>query len=327
MNQILFTGLNLKKVDVKSIIKFFCIFIMLFGIVLVGQGIYSVNKISKYKKIIAALPSEPKSSPPVASITKISETEVRIIATDDNGVKSITYNWNGEVSFEISGAGKTNIEETIALREGNNTLNVTVEDIDGNKKTFTHEFSTEQGEVPEDPSNGIDPTTGEDIEKPVIELVNTGSTLKITAKDNVGLKYILYKWGEEEERKIEPGDNNAIIETMVPIPTGDNTITVTALDTNNNTQMITKQYKTIVKPTIEITQRGDAIIIIAKDAKQIDNVKYILGEKKYKIVPDFETDIVEYEVKLNEGENELTVIATNSDGETKTYESVYTYYP
>lgn len=176
MNQILQTE-NKKQsgpVDIKKIIIFFAIAIIIFGVVLICVGSYAM--ITGTKK-----PERPEDNPQVENTVP----EVDIERTEDNilinikhtkPIVSVTYRWNDETEQTIKTNNNLEISEKIASLFGTNTLNVTVTDIDGNKSEYTKEVVSD--------GDG----------KPVIELLLTKENkIRIKVQDTRWIKiYSLY---------------------------------------------------------------------------------------------------------------------------------------
>ena len=140
MNQILQTE-NKKQgapIDIKKIVIFFAIAIIIFGVVLICIGSYAMITGTKE-------PEQPEDNPQVENTVP----QVDIERTEDNilinikhtkPIMSIKYHWNDETEQTIETNSNLEISEEIALPFGNNTLNLTVTDSDGKESNYVKEY-------------------------------------------------------------------------------------------------------------------------------------------------------------------------------------------
>lgn len=160
MNQILSVGNkngknNNSTVDIKKIILFFSVAIIIFGIVLVINGIMGLNKNNNSNEddnigIIDTTPTpEPPTNddeePPTIELS-ISGENIKIIARDETEIDYIEYTWNDEEPQVAKATidDKNRIQTSITLKQGTNTLKVTAVDKAGNMQEKTQEF---QGKI------------------------------------------------------------------------------------------------------------------------------------------------------------------------------------
>lgn len=159
MNQILSVGNkngknNNSTVDIKKIILFFSIAIIIFGIVLVINGIVGLNKNNNTNEndnvgVINTTPTPETpiddEEPPTIELS-ISGENIKIIARDETEIDYIEYAWNDEQP-QIAKASiddKNRIQTSITLKKGTNLLKVTAVDKAGNTQEKTQEF---QGKI------------------------------------------------------------------------------------------------------------------------------------------------------------------------------------
>lgn len=160
MNQILSVGNkngknNNSTVDIKKIIIFFSIAIIIFGAILIINGIVGLNKNNNKDKqnpvgIIEetptpATPANDDDEPPTIELS-ISGENIKIIARDETEIDYIEYTWNDEQpqTAKASIDDKNRIQATITLKQGTNILKVTAVDKAGNTQEKTQEF---QGKI------------------------------------------------------------------------------------------------------------------------------------------------------------------------------------
>lgn len=102
----------------------------------------------------------------------IGNGKLKITATDNNGIKYITYTWNDEdpTTVESSEEGQTKIETEIDVKRGKNTLKVTAVNSLDNEATTEKIF--------------------EGVNKPLIEVVKDRNKLHMKMSHDMGFKKI-----------------------------------------------------------------------------------------------------------------------------------------
>lgn len=293
MNQILQTEKKKEKkpVEIGKIIKFFVIAIIIFAVILIGVGVY-------YIVTNNATIDEPQNidETPNVDITK-QEDNILIEINSKLAISKIVYNWNEDEEITIDAENSTSISKTIELPTGTNTLNLTVVDINGKETKFQKEYVVE----------------GES--KPVIELkLTTDNKIKITVQDETGIQYMNYSWNNDEPKKVNANaENNKIIEQIVDIPLGQNTLKVEAINTKNVTASKELEVKGVKTPTLSFKKRGDILIIRAEDETGLKVIDYTLNGQQYQINYGNKT-VIEYEQPIQKGENNMEITAENQDG-------------
>lgn len=315
MNQILSVEMKKEKgkskssgpIPIKKIIIFFCIILLIFGLAIAGKAIYTVvsnGGISSTSK---------NSSAPEVTTTKQGNI-LTITITHNIEIAKIAYNWNNGGDTEVQGNGTNYMEETLELPVGNNILNIIVTDIKGNQKTFTKEFVA-------DPS------------EPQISLELVGTKIKIIAKDNEKLSLITYRWDDEEEQQIViPEDSSAQVEEEITIPSGQHTLTVVVVNSQNKQITKTQEVKGVVKPKVTIARDTDDpsyIILTATDEISLmKEMKFWVNGKGYMVVETQENGTkIQWRFQVEQGENLIKLTGTNNDGIEDTVEVKYTYNP
>lgn len=315
MNQILSTEMKKKKTssgpaDIKKVIKVFCVFLIIFGIAMIGQGSYAIFKnMGTNINKVAGNTNQKDDSLPSVSIDR-DGNKIIIKASHNKEIAKITYQWNADTEHTIQGNGSNTLEQTLELPIGNNTLNLKVTDSDGKEISYKKEYVT-------------------DATKPQIGIEVNGNKLKITAKDNTALSYITYRWNEGEETKVEAKEESkAQIEQEIDIPKGENNLTVVAVNTNNVSETKTQTVKGITKPKVSVTQDGNFLVISASDEEAIKQVDYTLNGKAYRL--DYSTTRetkIEYRQQMVTGENRISLKVTNISGAEENFEGIATYNP
>lgn len=296
MNQILQTE-NKKKdgsVDIKKIIIFFAIAIIIFGVVLICVGSYAMltgtNK-----------PEQPDNP-------NIEETvpEVNIERTEDNilinikhtkPITSVTYNWNNEAEKTIETNNSLEISEEIVLPFGNNTLNVTVTDSDGKESNYVKEYISD--------GDG----------KPVIELLLTKENkIRIKVQDTQGLKYIRYTWNSGNYVTVKANiDNLKLIDELVEIPLGQNTLRVEAVNVDSMITTKELEVKGVRRPVVSLKLQDKDLVIKAEDQSGLKVINITINGQKYQM-NCMEKKLIQHKMPLEQGENIVELVAENIDG-------------
>lgn len=286
-------------IEIQTILKFFAISILIFGVFMIGSGSYSMYKESS---------KEVSNQKPVIFATQTSETEILLKVTHDKALSELTYSWNDEESTQVPCNGKKEIETKIEIPVGINTLTVYATDINGQKSEYTKGYSVE-----------------EDIN---INIEAKGNNIVITANGKNTLSYMTYRWDEEEEIKVDI--NSDQIEETIEIPKGLHTLTVIVVDENNTTQTKEQEVNGVTKPKLEVTTDGSSNFIIkASDEQGIKRVEFIINEtekymldltKAYESVEDRKE--FEYSYPLHDGENKLEVTVYNESDVTETFKAL-----
>lgn len=273
--------------EINSILRFFAVSLLTFGIFMVGNGSYSMYKDSINKRTTMK---------PTIYVEEISETELRLQVTHDKNLSKVSYSWNEEEATEIDCKGKKKVEQTIKIPTGDNTLNVYAVDIEGQEINYSRNY-TLQGEIN-------------------IDLEVDGNNIKILANGKNELSYMTYRWDDQDEERIEI--NSTQTEQTISIPKGLHTLTIIVVDINNKTETKEQEIKGVTKPKVEVTTDGSANFIIkASDEEGIKRVEFIINETDKKmlnldqVLPLEQRKEFEYAYPLQEGENKLEVRVYN----------------
>ena len=316
MNQILMTeavnknAKNKSRVsnssDITAVVRFFAIIIMVFGLALSGSSAFGmVQNIQENKN----------KSIPVVSAQR-NGNSVKITVKNDIGIKTIKYSWNDSTETVVQGRNKNQVETTINIIPGNNKLNMTV--IDSNNGTTTYVKNYVQEE--------------KDTTEPVITVQNEDPRIKITVTDDTALDYIIYKYGDNEEVKIEASEDDPtkiegyidnVLETQV-------TLKIEAVDKAQNFATKEQQVKGATKPKIEVVSDPtdqSYLIIRASDNEGLRMVVFYINEDEYKTDPNTSLNMknFEYRQKVPKGETTIKVHAYNLSEQVSEFEGIYTY--
>lgn len=304
MNQILVTEKKKKNkktsrgpIEIKGIVRFFAVFIMLFGIVLAGEGSYAL-----YKEIDESKPEN------IPNLTLTRDGDTVILKIEHNTeISKVNYRWNDGEENSIP-EGTTYVEEEILLPDGNNVLNITVIDMKNREYQFIKEYNLE----------------GVDITKPNIEVTQTEegtANISIVASDETAITEMTYKINDEQEVTVQATeDGQKEITQDITLPEGQNTLTVVARDTTDNVTTYEKQIIVSSKPTIEIvSQEGNTITLKISDKYGLKDVIVNLNGKVYSSRdidqnPNVNKNEIYVPLELQSGNNVLSIEVTNVNG-------------
>lgn len=292
MNQILQTE-NKKNapVEINKVVMFFAISIIIFGIVLTAIGSYAMITGTNEEETPTA-----QTAVPDVNIQR-TEENILISITHTKPITSVTYNWNGENDKQIETNNSLVISEEISLPFGENALNLTVIDEDGNETTYNKQYVLD--------GDG----------KPVIELLLTKENkIRIKVQDNKGLKYIRYTWNSGNYTSVEANiDNLKLIDELAEIPLGQNTLRVEAVNVDDMITTKELEVKGIRRPIVLLRQEGSQLVIRAEDEVAMKVVNFTLNGQKYQI--NFgEVKVIEHRLDLKQGENRIELSAENKEG-------------
>lgn len=279
---------NNGPLEISSILKFFAIVLIIFGIFMIGSGSYSM-----YKDI----QGDGSKLKPTISVQEVSETELSLKVSHNKSISKLTYSWNDEEGTEVQCDGKKNIEQKIEIPSGTNKLTVKATDINGLESKYESEYSVE-GDIN-------------------IRIEKEDPKIKITANGKEQLSYMTYRWDEEEEVKIDINDTQ--IEQLIEVPAGQHKLTVIVVDINNKTETKEEDVLGAKKPKIEVTTDGaENFIINASDDQGIKRVEFIQNGNPYSLDLDKvysleDRKVFEYKWPLTDGENKLEIRVYNEN--------------
>ena len=291
MNQILQTE-NKKSspVEIKKIVLFFAIVLIVFGVILVVGGSYAMLTGTKEEN------SNVKLAVPEVTIQKESES-ITLKVNHTKPIASITYHWNEEEEQTIENSSSYSVSEVISIPFGNNILYLTIIDQEGNETKYEKEYTLD--------GDG----------RAVIELSLTKENkIRIKAQDVQGLKYIRYTWNSGNYTTINANiEDLKIIDELAEIPLGQNTLRVEAVNVDNMITTKELEVKGVRRPVVSLRQEGDQLIIHAEDETAMKVINFKLNGQKYQI--NFgEVKVIHQPVRLQPGENRIELVAENVEG-------------
>lgn len=311
MNQILQVQEEKKRsnnnpIDTKKIVLFFAVCLIIFGIVLLGEGAYSLYINKTNQKVTPATPDragtiqDPEYVEPTITLTKTEDNKLIVNIESQVAISHIIYNWNTDVATTLNEAGKTNIEEILDILAGENTIYISVIDSNGKETKKQETYKVEQ--------------TKPIIEKPV----QIGNNIKIIVTSEVELSYVTYKWNSEEEQKndMHTFENRKKFEKEIESPKGQNTLKIEAVDINGNKSEKSQQIKGVAKlKDPKVTVSGEYLSFVFEAEDNMKTVEFTFNGQTYHMNTDTfgTTKTVRYKLKLVNGWNYLKLIGTTEN--------------
>lgn len=302
MNQILTIENKNKKnksrgstgpIEIKSIVRFFAIAIIVFALCIISHSSYAIYRESRGDNTddLASI-----------SLSRVNDTLI-VNVQSQNIIDKFKYHWNGatETSIEI---GSNNTTQEITLPSENDILTIVLEDETGRAVTYTKEIIL----------------SGVDIVKPTIELEKgQGNSVIITARDETQIDYMTYKIDDGEEIRIDKNneEDTSIEYAVTDIQRGEHTIFVTAVDSSGNIE--NNQESVIVssdRPTINslsIDRDTDKIIIDVSDVDGIQSIEVNLNGAVYRM-DNVNRKQAKFSLDLVDGTNTISIVVTNING-------------
>ena len=271
-------------VEITSILRFFAIITLIFGILMICSGSYSMY--------INTQTVNQNAKPTINVVENGDKLELTV--SHSRELVSVTYRWNDEEETEIQTNGNREVSETIDIPSGTNTLNIYARDINGQEVRYEQNY-TIQGDI-------------------TIDFSIESEGLKITTQGKDQLSYMTYRWDEEEETRVDI--NNTSFEQTIEIPKGQHTLTVVVVDVNNKTETKEQEVKGVTKPTINISldqENGElGFLVTVTDEEGLRRIEFTLNEEeRYKQEFDDNTKEFSYKFPIKEGENKILVKAYN----------------
>ncbi len=302
MNQILSTSMpmdnkkkkekkvNTNPVAIKSILKFFAIAMLIFGIFTIGTGAYAVFKNQSEQ--------QEQNLEPSISIEDKDEETILLKVVHKKNIAKLEYRWNDEESTVVNGNNGKYIEKQIKVPSGKNTLHVLVVDEDGKEIPYEKQYERESK----------------------INFEVSGNKIKIIYE---GDKIVTYRWDEEEEKTIQINDTK--IDQEIDAIKGLHTLTVIVVDEDNNTDTKVQKINGVSKPkiTVAVDDAKQHFVIKASDDEKITTIVFRLNQddnQYYTLnIADMNYNDIQYvlPMELQSGENTIEVTIKNASGVTE----------
>lgn len=316
MNQILsFQTAESSKRQLKKVIKFFSVFIILFGIILAAEGVLGYNK-SKNKK------SNIEDTPQVKIERDNQITKLKI--NSNIGVQKVIYSWNSGIENTLTQNGEKELEVEIPTTLGTNDLNIKI--IDSNGNTITYDSVKIVYEETDTNNTNWEEAVKNDKTKPILTVESVKGKIVITAKDDVKMSYVTYSWNGEEESKVTGlSDDEKSLTTEIDsrnVKKGNNKLVVKAYDKAGNVETVEKDVQGTSGSEIQANQENDEIVVKVKNDINITKIVYTFnGEEK--TIDNINKNEYEFRLQLKDGENKISISAY-ADSLKSDYENTFT---
>lgn len=258
--------------DIKKIIKIFAIIIAVFGVILIGFGIFTVIKNSNSKK--AQTTSQTVEQPTITA-NKNDDDTVTVKVVHQKTIETVEYAWDSN-AFVVSKGMNEQKEMTIkdiGIPAGTHQLHVKVVDIDNQEFSNNYEFTSE---------------SGVDTMDPIVDIVLQGNVAEIVATDETELSFMTYSINSGDEITVRPeGEDKKKISKIITLPEGKETkISVKAVDTSNNETPFEKITEIYQKPKIELRRLdsdNQAVDITVTSAIEITKITVDINDKQQEV--------------------------------------------
>lgn len=281
------------KADIVKVGKIFSILLIIFGIIIISKSVYSLTV------------NADKKHDDVQVTTEKMGREVTITISSNYPIKEFFYKWNTGEPTTITGDGTVNMKKTIDIPNGNNILNIEIIDCYGNSTKYMKQYIYES----------------KDSGKPTIDISKSGSKLKIIATDDTKISYLTYAWNDDETTRVDVSNDEKSITTEVDVPKGENKLTITAVDAEENREIREETIVGATKPTFTISTDGTNVVISAQDESGIDKINITIdGDEMSSGDKSLNQKQVVAKIPTTSGTHNISVTVVNVNGleETKT---------
>lgn len=287
------------KASTKSVLLFFSIILIVFGIALILIGILtSKNNNNSNNNNPVVSTTQEDSKPRIDVSQNASEVEVEIFSQKQ--IAKVEYSWNNAEPEQQEVNGTNNVAFKLSVPSGSNTLTITATDADGVQNVLTKE--------------GL---IGEEEAKVALEIDEKTNTLKIVNdKDENGnvieeektISTLEYHYDNEEVKTEKI--NGKKVEIEIPSKDGEHDLTVKLTFEDGTTKEKTqKVYFPEVK--VSLSSNKEYFIIRITDKKTITKITATFNGQERTFNHINKTEF-QGRLKLRQGENTLTLIVENS---------------
>ena len=263
-------------IEIKNIIRFFAIVIIIFGLVIISHSSYAIY--------VDARGNNTENLAQI-NITRTNDT-ITVNVQSTYVVNKFKYNWQDSEQTSIPEDSTSFQIEGIILPSENNVLTIVLEDETGRAVTYTKEIILD----------------GIDIVKPIIETERgQGSSVIITATDETQIEYMTYALDDGEEIRIDKNnENDTVIEYVV-----------TNIETVETTVKISTDRPVI--NSIDVDKETGTLLINASDQDGLQTIEVNLNGAVYRMDDVNRTEAI-FTLNLQEGTNTLYIKLTNVNG-------------
>lgn len=278
------------KASTKSVVIFFSIVLLIFGMALIGIAIYSMlgGKDSTQNSVLTNLPRIDVSQ-------NATELEIEVVCSSE--IANIEYNWEGKETEKVVGNGRNYMNLKVDIPSGTNIFAIKATDTEGRTNEYSKEYigAKEPNITVFDPSQKI-------------------NKIIVTCEENQNIKYMSYYYDEEKEQKIDI--NNSVGTIEIGIQPGEHNLTIKV---GYEDGTVGKLSKKVYVPTIRIDSNGaehyTKFIINASDSRTIEKIKINFNGVETEEQVNQQTYSKEIDLQPGEpGSNQLIVTVYNKDG-------------
>ena len=269
------------RFSLSSIIRFFAIVLIFFGIALSSNGAYAIYQNNNSAGTIAK---------PIIQIEREDAENIVIKVSSTIGIKQITYSVNG-MSNTIELNNELQKDINVKLEKSSNDIIINVKD----KKK---QESTYQKTITRGPTLILEPNAEEAI-------------VNVTAESGNKIDYIEYWWDSSTKKKEMV--NNSTAEISINVIPDEHTLNVKVVDIEG--METTKSVKTIglKSPEVEVTTNRVEFVIEASDEEEITKVEITFNGQELNKEEDINSKTYTKKLKLKQGENRIIVTVYNKN--------------
>lgn len=308
MNQILmFRNTENSQRIIKTNAKHLCIYLILFALILVGEGGWKLY--TNLKKEVYV------SKPEITGNIDLDKTVFNV--KSEVGIKKITYAWNNGEETTINKSGEKEFSFEVNNPIGVNELALKSYAVDGSTVTYDtikivydepdDEFGGPDAEIPQE----VDKKTAIENDKnpPTISLTAEPGKVIITVTDDVMMDYVAYSWNDGEEVRITGlSADEKTLSAKIDALKGDNKLKVKAYDKAGNVKEFEKDVHGTDGPEISVTKNDTQLMIKVTDEYEITKIEYNFNNEE-KTIENIEGNTYEFALDLVDGENFIIVKA------------------
>ena len=308
MNQILmFRNTENSQRIIKTNAKHLCIYLILFALILVGEGGWKLY--TNLKKEVYV------SKPEITGNIDLDKTVFNV--KSEVGIKKITYAWNNGEETTINKSGEKEFSFEVNNPIGVNELALKSYAVDGSTVTYDtikivydepdDEFGGPDAEIPQE----VDKKTAIENDKnpPTISLTAEPGKVIITVSDDVMMDYVAYSWNDGEEVRITGlSADEKTLSAKIDALKGDNKLKVKAYDKAGNVKEFEKDVHGTDGPEISVTKNDTQLMIKVTDEYEITKIEYNFNNEE-KTIENIEGNTYEFTLDLVDGENFIIVKA------------------
>lgn len=298
MNQILtFHNIDGSEKQLIKVIRFFSIFIILFSLILIGEGALGYKDLKEEHVHIDT---------PDIKIDKMAGTVILNI-NSNIGINKVICYWNDGLPDTIDESGEKEVYLERDIPPGTNDLYLEIIDTQGNSIKYNPiKISYEETAID---NENWEVAVTKDKTKPTVTLGASKGKVTINASDNVKMSYITYSWNGGDETKVTGlSEDEKSLTADIEVPKGDNKLTIKAYDKAGNETILEKDVHGTDGPSINVVKEGSQLIIKVEDEFGITKITYNFnGEEK--TIDSINETSYEFKLDLVQGENYIIIDA------------------